>query len=295
MQTCCPHCNTQFRVTEAQINTADGFVRCGICEQVFNAFDVASQHKHQHSLLVEATAAETNTKENFNALSDTDVTDNVDKHIETQAAPDNEQNTTSETTSTEKTEKDSFDFFDETVNESLSHVVPDHFRENHLYGSKPVTSTIFWSIGTLLLSTTLCIEYIWFNRDQFNHITELQTLIDKTCEQLECNHMTLRDASKMELVTRNVYTHPNEKNALIVDVSMKNNAQFAQPYPVLQIDFSDVRGNTVAARRFFPNDYLPADTQKKQQRLLPPDTSTSITLEIQDPGKQAMTYEFNFL
>ncbi|MCK4706647.1 MAG: zinc-ribbon domain-containing protein, partial [Gammaproteobacteria bacterium] len=196
MQTCCPHCNTQFRVTEAQINTADGFVRCGICEQVFNAFDVASQHKHQHSLLVKATAAETNTEENFNALSDTDVTDNVDKHIETQAAPDNEQNTTSETTSTEKTEKDSFDFFDETVNESLSHVVPDHFRENHLYSSKPVTSTIFWSIGTLLLSTTLCIEYIWFNRDQFSHITELQTLIDKTCEQLECNSMTLRDASK---------------------------------------------------------------------------------------------------
>ncbi len=286
MQTHCPHCDTQFRVTEAQINTADGFVRCGVCKKVFNALKVADQHKHQHSLLNKNTDIEANAET-------TDVNNEAGKYIEIQ--PDDKQDHINKTSVTGESGKDIFDFFDETVNESLPHVVPDQFRETHHYRSTSAVSSILWSIGILLLTTTLCIEYIWFNRDQFSHITELQTLIDKTCEQLECNSMTLRDASKMELVTRNVYTHPNEKNALIVDVSMKNNAQFAQPYPVLQIDFSDVRGNTVAARRFFPNDYLPADTQKKQQRLLPPDTSTSITLEIQDPGKQAMTYEFNFL
>jgi len=53
MQTHCPHCDTRFRVTEVQINIADGFVRCGVCNEVFNAFEVASQNERQHSLLDE--------------------------------------------------------------------------------------------------------------------------------------------------------------------------------------------------------------------------------------------------
>ena len=84
----------------------------------------------------------------------------------------------------------------------------------------------------------------------------------------------------------------------MVNVTMKNNADFAQPYPVMQIEFSDIRGGTVAARRFLPAEYLPVEAQHantEQSRMLLPDTSSSITMEIQDPGRQAMTYEFNFL
>ena len=33
----CPHCNTSFRVTRAQLGAARGAVRCGACLQVFNA------------------------------------------------------------------------------------------------------------------------------------------------------------------------------------------------------------------------------------------------------------------
>ena len=37
MKTRCPHCQTTFRVSEAQLNVAKGKVRCGKCQQVFNA------------------------------------------------------------------------------------------------------------------------------------------------------------------------------------------------------------------------------------------------------------------
>ena len=294
MQTHCPHCDTRFRVTEEQINTADGFVRCGVCKEVFNAFEVASQDEKQPSLL------DTESVEN-NQHSLSEETDN-NAEIETQtAAADSTdiQNTNveainyGETSAVEDAGKDTFDFFDETVNESLPHVVPDQFRETQSR-PKSAISTILWSFACLVLTTTLSIEYIWFNRDQFNDVTAFKTIIDRACKQFTCDNVSFRDASKMELITRNVYSHPNEKNALIVDVTMKNNAEFAQPYPVLQIDFSDIRGNTVAARRFLPSDYLAiGDTQQK--RLLEPDASASVTLEIQDPGKQAMTYEFDFL
>ena len=103
----------------------------------------------------------------------------------------------------------------------------------------------------------------------------------------------MRDPSKIELIVRNIYSHPNEKNALIINVTMHNNAEFAQAYPVMQIDFSDIRGGSVAARRFLPTEYLPLETQ--QSGPLAPDSSISFSMEIKDPGKQALTYEFNFL
>jgi predicted Zn finger-like uncharacterized protein len=37
--TCCPHCNTSFRITDAQLETAKGAVRCGSCLNVFKARD----------------------------------------------------------------------------------------------------------------------------------------------------------------------------------------------------------------------------------------------------------------
>ncbi|THG70586.1 hypothetical protein E5198_20790, partial [Pseudomonas sp. A-1] len=33
----CPHCQTRFRVSRAQLGMARGAVRCGACLQVFNA------------------------------------------------------------------------------------------------------------------------------------------------------------------------------------------------------------------------------------------------------------------
>jgi len=37
--TCCPHCSTSFRITDDQLKTAKGAVRCGSCLQIFRALD----------------------------------------------------------------------------------------------------------------------------------------------------------------------------------------------------------------------------------------------------------------
>ena len=35
--TCCPSCGTQFRVVSDQLRISDGWVRCGRCQEVFDA------------------------------------------------------------------------------------------------------------------------------------------------------------------------------------------------------------------------------------------------------------------
>lgn len=270
MQTQCPHCDTRFRVTQTQVNAADGFVRCGVCEQVFNAIEIAAQHAHKAPLLREQTEVPATEP---SSGGDIDYTAN------------------------EASVNDEFDLFkaDETSTES---VIPDNFRHSYSNNndsapSHSVVPTILWGLGTLFLTATLALEYIWFNRNQFNQIPELQAGLEKLCTQIECKDLNIRDPSQIELVTRNVYSHPNENGALVINVTMKNNADFAQPYPIMQIDFSNIRGSTIAARRFLPTEYLQIDSE--QIRPLQPHMSTSLSMEIQDPGKAAMTYEFNFL
>jgi len=348
MQTQCPHCETRFRVTESQVNAADGFVRCSVCEEVFNAFEVAEQDEHQPSLLSQTQEqpqedqAQTPGDEpsaeqaNDDAISSNEFepeSDELKNHDPENYEPENyqpehfesddndleknkalnEQPPASETIEdAEKTEtgevnktaasedsrKDAFDFFDEDDNESLSHVVPEQFKHAYNSDSNSFLSTLFWGIGTLLLIGTLALEYVWFNRDQLNQIPQLQAWTEKLCQHFECKDISIRDPKKIELVSRNVYSHPNEKNALMVNITMKNQADFAQPYPVMQIRFSDVRGGDVAARRFLPDEYLPAEVLQQatpQAQLFEAGTNMTFTMEIQDPGKQAMTYEFDFL
>ncbi|GMR01396.1 MAG: hypothetical protein BMS9Abin19_0775 [Gammaproteobacteria bacterium] len=309
MQTQCPHCDTRFRVTETQVNIADGLVRCSVCKEVFNAIEVAEQHAHQQSLLsqepsddepsVEQTTvpdidSDTVVANNKLDLSDSEqVEDNAYKNGTTRT----EAVDFNETSATVDSRKDAFDFFDEDANESLSHVVPDKFKDSYV-SSSITLSNLLWGAGTLLLTAALFIEYAWFNRDQLNQNPQIQAWTEKLCQQIECKNITMRNPAKIELISRNVYSHPNEKNALMVNITMKNNANFAQPYPVMQINFSDVRGGTVAARRFLPTEYLPTEIQRpdsQQLQLLEPDTNMTFTMEIQDPGKQAMTYEFDFL
>ena len=290
MQTQCPHCETKFRVTETQIQTADGFVRCGVCKEVFNAIELADQHRHQQSLLKAASDSTT-----FSTGEETEASDvSIIQHAiaESEAS---ESLSFDKASASEQSEKDTFAFFHEDSNDSALHVVPDKFRNTSRKESTGLISTSLWIIGTLLLTATLLIEYTWFNRNQLSQIPELQTVINKLCQQIECKDLSMRNPSKIELITRNIYSHPNEKDALMVNVTMKNNAHFAQPYPVLQIDFSDVRGGVVSARRFFPAEYMPMQNNTEALHLLQPDTETTVTLEIIDPGKQAMTYEFNFL
>ncbi|MCK5647303.1 MAG: zinc-ribbon domain-containing protein, partial [Gammaproteobacteria bacterium] len=39
MYTHCPNCDTHFEITQEYLNIANGKVRCGKCDHIFNALD----------------------------------------------------------------------------------------------------------------------------------------------------------------------------------------------------------------------------------------------------------------
>ena len=181
-----------------------------------------------------------------------------------------------------------------SVNDSESQLESpeDTFHAGRDSGSYSMLATVSWSLAILVLIAALAAEYIWFNEPELLQNPRLEPLTAKLCKLTDCDHLQMRDPSKIEMISRNVYTHPNEKDALMVSTTLVNHAAYAQPYPEVQIDFSNVRGELVASRRFTPEEYLQADSE--QPGLLQSGNPITFGLEIVDPGTQAITYEFSF-
>lgn len=239
----CPHCETVFKVTDEQLSTAKGKVRCGLCHTVFTATPL---------------------------LETTDIPDEKFLYDIKQT----HQNL----------------LLDEEIK---SKVIPDEIRTSSAIESSNISSTVSWALGILLLLCTLVLESIWFNRDSLAQNLSYRPLIIQFCKLSGCTLAPVHAPDLIKIVNRNIYTHPNIKNALMVTVTMTNPSSHELEYPDIEIGFSNIRGELVAKRVFSPDEYI--KIKREKLRLLQSNATVSFGLEIQDPGKQAMTFEFRFL
>lgn len=279
MQTQCPHCQTLFRLTDEQLHAAEGLVRCGHCHIIYNALETA-----------ETTAAADTKKDapNHNQNANNKAT---------AAVNDTRRNPTREH-KPHKTPAKAKPAAIKDVTELLfggdeHKLIPDEFRIHSTRPAYSVLSTLAWSLAILLLGAALVVEYAWFNRNELVAVPAFKPWMTQFCELTDCEFIALRDPEQIEMLNRNVYSHPNIDEALMVTMTIINHASYAQPYPNVQVEFSNTLGERVAARIFSPEQYLRIDAQ--QLSLLEPEQEVSFDLEIQDPGDRAKTYEFNFL
>lgn len=385
MQTKCPHCQTIFKVSDEHLKAADGYVRCGICKEVFNALKDETEkqpldNKQEQPKKTTAQKIETPVTENQTTpVEDKAVTDETSKTNVAATTADNIAQTDMFTTSSEAikpelepapsepkpVEADSTaskaeesapvvakppvstikaETEEETATKEQSDIqtpikaaekppapttpavapqkkekiaeisasdtgnnvkdnnlfdgvqsklIPDEYRIPELHNTYSIGQDLAWSLAILALTASLFIEYAWFNRNELIRNPELRPMISYFCTFADCNMMELREPDKIEMTTRNIYTHPNVKNALMISGTLVNHADFEQAYPNILIDFSDVRGQVIASRTFTPEDYL--QIKATSLRPLAPELPIDFNIEIKDPGKNAMTYEFTFM
>jgi hypothetical protein len=141
------------------------------------------------------------------------------------------------------------------------------------------------------MALLLVSQLAYFQHTALAQNSSIRPWMERLCDLVQCELPPRRDLSKLELLSRNVYSHPNARDALIVSVSLINNATFEQPYPVLIVTLSDVRGNLLVKRLFPPSTYLPA---VGSETALRPGTPKTIRLEVTDPGSDALTFELDF-
>ena len=153
--------------------------------------------------------------------------------------------------------------------------------------------TLFWTLAILSMLITGILQYAYYDRYRLVQFNELRPWLGLICEYTGCDLPAPRDPGRIELNNKNIFSHPNSENALMVSATIVNQAAFEQTFPLLELKFENIRGETIAGRRFTPHEYLgiPAD----QISTMAPGDPISISVEIIDPGKEMVSYTFEFL
>lgn len=156
------------------------------------------------------------------------------------------------------------------------------------FGPRLGTAGMWW-LGAALLSLLLLLQIALAERHRLATDPAWRGAYESLCGVLGCSLPPWREPAALQMLSREVGPHPGEEDGLLVTASLRNNARWAQPLPWLELTLSDIDGQRVARRRFSPEEYHVGES-----RSLGPGQTTSLRLEIVDPGSRALAFEFAF-
>ncbi len=271
MYTQCTNCQAIFRVSMREVTVSKGLLRCGECQEVFDSSKNLSTTMQDRFVAVDIKdekALQKLSKENLQTISALDDWQSTPTAKLTQDQVDLRQSPTEEPKNTKKTNKQKTKSLSTKGVEKKQKTkkVRKHKNPVSLQGKAPL-----YIAGFLLL---LLVSQVTFN---YRHLF-LNTL--------------KYEPEKIQMLNHNVFAHPIEKNVLLISASIKNTADFDQPFPTLEVRLTNSKSELVALRRFSPDEYL---DNYSANILLTKNRATSIKLKIQDPGNQATRFQFDFL
>lgn len=149
-----------------------------------------------------------------------------------------------------------------------------------------------WIVACLVLLILLGIQLAWAKRDTLVADDTTGPWLRQACASLGCELPLVRDVQHLRLLARDVQAHPSVPGALLISATVRNDANFDQPWPVVAITLSDVDGKRLAMRRLLPSEYL--GDSGALQRGLAAGSNAALVLEVDDPGNKAVAFEFSF-
>lgn len=127
------------------------------------------------------------------------------------------------------------------------------------------------------------------DRDRLATDARWRPMLESMCGVLQCSLPPWRELKAFKY-TGDVRRHPSVPNALLISVSLRNDAHFAQAWPLLELRMSDLDGRDVDLRRFRPQEYLGGVAHGS---TIQPMQSVNATLEVVDPGRDAVNWVFD--
>lgn len=149
-----------------------------------------------------------------------------------------------------------------------------------------------WLAGCALLLLSLAGEIAWAEQARWIDDAHARAWLDPLCAELGCRLPLRREASTLQLLSRDIRPHPSVPGALIISATLRNDAAFAQAFPTVEISLSDLDERRIAMRRFGPREYL--GDPRALAAGLAAGASTSLVFEVADPGRNAVAFEFKF-
>jgi predicted Zn finger-like uncharacterized protein len=150
-----------------------------------------------------------------------------------------------------------------------------------------------WRAATVLLVLATAVNAAWTFREPLLNNPRISAWFNKTSETQVDEHGLLRDPQKIQLVSRDMHTHPTRSGILVLSLTFVNLAPHKQAFPELEVTLTDASNQPVARRRLQPAEYLRPGADVDAG--LATDVYLPVLLELGDPGEQAVGFEISFL
>lgn len=294
MYTRCPKCETVFHITMEQLQAHNGTVRCGRCDNVFNAdqqlfSDIPENAKEEPAPPPKKTRTASASKTKTGKTKTT-------RPVKPAAAP---------------APPAPENIADEEVDAApapWAAPLPD--RPNPIAEPKtrraasaglllstssttPRKFSALWIAGIVVLVVMLAAQLVYFYRNALAAHVALRPYLLELCAQLGCRVQPPYDVSRIELIQpTNIAPHPRIANALRLRATLVNRAAKAQPHPYMQVSLTDNAGRVLARRVFSPQQYLEQPTAGDDML---PHLAVSALIDLTNPDEKTVGYQIDFL
>ncbi len=237
MITRCPNCTTSFRVTPDQLKAMQGRVRCGQCQQVFNAIDS----------LLDETAEPAPLTASQPDLLDSEPTRG--EHFIGEGAP-----------------------MPEILNEQAAFPEPYIEPENdQAWRGQPIEPELHetlekaaprrtwaWLLASSLALMVLLLQAIVHFRIELSLLAPgAKPFLQALCKPLDCNVPLPSKSDLISIEASDLRPEPQDKAQFLLTATLKNRAPFTQTFPHLELTLTDTVDRPILRKVLAPADYLP--------------------------------------
>jgi hypothetical protein len=159
------------------------------------------------------------------------------------------------------------------LSEEEDNIDPDILTPQYTRLKTTQNTNALYVFIVLFLLLLLLVQFLYINKRWFTH--ELK-----------------RSPELVQMISRNIISHPNDNGILLISASIENKAKYAQPYPYVEVTLLDNKDNTIALRRFKPIEYL---QHYSGATAFPAKKEAILQLKIADPGRKATHFNFKFM
>ena len=237
MITRCPGCTTSFRVTPEQLKAMQGKVRCGQCQQVFNAIDSLLDMTAEPAPLAEAQP---------------DLLD--------AAPPMGEPFFISDGTAATITDEQSaaIEPYIENPAENDWQIPAIEPLLHEKLETEPRRHTWAWLLATLFALLLLMLQALVQFRVELSLLFPAsKPLLQALCAPLACDLPLPSKGDLISIESSDLRPDTHDPAHFFLTATLKNRAPFAQTYPHLELTLTDTADQQILRKVLAPADYLP--------------------------------------
>lgn len=275
--TACPACQTQFEVTDEQLQAYAGKVRCGECNHVFDArshlvaTEAAPQHENEDS--APSSDAEVYFKVSAEVTQADTPVQAPDLYIKPDLALDDAFSPTWSVR------------VDEPDNEPE---IPAFLRHIPMTDEQPVpveSSASQWMFITFsgILLLLLLLQFVYFSRISLSaNYPHTKPFLQALCQPLHCDVGLPHDITQLTIDDADIQEHKERQGVLAFSSVLMNHGSVPQAYPKVELTLTNTADEAVLRKILQPADYLPASVNHSAGLLPQQEQSVKVLLGVDE-------------